>query len=171
MLIYENNDLVAINKPNGLASQGGANINQHVDKIVNNHLKMENRRKKGYLLHRLDQYASGVMVLGKNIHYARTFSGLMADKRINKSYVALGQGIPNYLFDQSVPIDINDPERFLSGLIRSDNDCLVYDHNLVNPKISIMSDQMKYLFTECQKLDMFKDTPEFSLIDEIAEKK
>ena len=80
MIIYENDDYIAINKPNGLASQGGSNIDAHVDQIMTKYVQKQNFNRKIYLLHRLDQYCSGVMILGKNVHYARTFNGLMAEK-------------------------------------------------------------------------------------------
>jgi 23S rRNA pseudouridine955/2504/2580 synthase len=80
MLIFENSDLIAINKPNGLASQGGDGIDTHVDQIMTNYMSKDNFKNKAYLLHRIDQYSSGAMVLGKNVHYARTFTGLMKEK-------------------------------------------------------------------------------------------
>ena len=171
IIVYENSDMIAIDKPNGIASQGGTNIDQHIDEMVTNYIRRGGARQKSFLLHRLDQYASGIMILGKNIQYARSFSGLMMENKIKKSYIALGQGLPKYLFNKNLPVDISNPTKFLSGMIRSDLDCTVYDHNMVNPKVSVMSDQMKFLLTECEKLEMFRNKPQYSIIDEIADKK
>jgi 23S rRNA pseudouridine955/2504/2580 synthase len=86
MIIYENDDFICINKPNGLASQGGDNVSVHVEELLQRYIGV---KSSIFLLHRLDKYCSGVMVLGKNVHYARTFGGLMKEKRIYKTYYAL----------------------------------------------------------------------------------
>ncbi|CAI2364912.1 unnamed protein product [Moneuplotes crassus] len=171
ILLFENDDMIGINKPNSIASQGGDGIDEHIDKIVNEYMKRYGKRRKSFLLHRLDQYASGAMILGKNVHYARSFNGMMREKRIKKNYIALGQGLPNYLLNEDYNCDLANISHFLSGMIRSDPECHVYDHNILNPKLSLMSDQMRFLFTECQKLQMFEGMPEHKIIDDIAEKR
>lgn len=122
MIIYEGKEYIVINKPNGVYSQGGDGINQHIEKYLSSYLKTSNFTNKGFLVHRLDQFASGVMVLGKNIHYARTFSNLMVQKSINKSYLSLCQGIPKFLSEKEIKYSGDDNSKFLSGLIRSDQD-------------------------------------------------
>lgn len=171
MVIYENDEFMVINKPNGLASQGGDGINEHVDKLVTRYLQKQNFTNKAYLLHRLDQYWSGLMVIGKNIHYARTFSGLMEQKDIQKSYLALCQGVPKFLFNEKSNFNITGDSKFLSGMIRSDADWTIYDHTMLNPSHSFLNEHLQYLLAECKKLSMFSDKNDYEIVDEIVSKK
>jgi hypothetical protein len=56
-------------------------------------------------------------------------------------------------------------------MIRSDEECQVYDHTMLNPNVCYMSEQMEFLFNECMKLDMFKDMQKHQIIDEVALKR
>ena len=170
MILYEGKEYIVINKPNGVYSQGGDGIENHIEKYLSSYLKTGNFNNKGFLVHRLDQYWSGIMILGKNIQYARTFSSMMVQKSISKSYFALCQGIPSILSPKDIKYNDEDNSRFLSGLIRSDQDCTVHDINMINPNISIMNEHMNYLMKECMKLDMFAGKNESEVIDEIANK-
>ena len=72
-------------------------------------------------MHRLDQFVSGVMVLGKNIFYARTFGSMMEQKKIYKAYYALWQGFPEFIKYGKVKSKPENQDQFLSGMIRSDD--------------------------------------------------
>lgn len=119
-----------------------------------NEAKNNPRPKKTYLVHRLDQYCSGLLVLGKNIHYARTFTSLMSQQKVYKAYYALCQGIPKLI---SKTVDKSDkPEDLLTGLIRSDSECVVYDHTMHNPQSNYISPEMQTLIQRCKELESFK---------------
>ncbi|CAG9312085.1 rluC [Blepharisma stoltei] len=59
-IIYEDDDIIVINKPAGIATQGGIKIKLSADKLAMNYF--EGSR----LMHRLDQNVSGIMAFGKS---------------------------------------------------------------------------------------------------------
>jgi 23S rRNA pseudouridine955/2504/2580 synthase len=88
MIIFENNDYIVINKPHGLASQGGTGIKMSVDDMIR---AISDRYK---LVHRLDRETSGVLVIGKKTSAAARFSDLLRHKQVTKIYWALVKGKP-----------------------------------------------------------------------------
>ena len=64
LIIFENNDYIVINKPSGLATQGGTGIKVSVDDMIG---AISERYK---LVHRLDKDTSGVLVIAKK-NYCR----------------------------------------------------------------------------------------------------
>ena len=89
--IVENNDnFCVINKPHGLAVQGGTRINKNlVDLISNNPIFNES---KPYIVHRLDKETSGVIIIAKNRKYAQLFTSLFRIRRIHKTYISVCHG-------------------------------------------------------------------------------
>lgn len=86
MIIYEDSDLVIINKPSGLAVQLGSKTNLAVDvmaKAYNPNLR---------LAHRIDKETSGITVLTKNIETSRYMLHLFQTKQIKKKYYAIVSG-------------------------------------------------------------------------------
>lgn len=84
-IIYEDDNLIAINKPGGLAAQAGTNIIHSADRIMA-HLYPEILPK---ILHRLDKETSGVMLFAKNLHYAQVITKLFAERKVKKTYYAM----------------------------------------------------------------------------------
>ena len=88
MVIFENNDYIVINKPPGLATQGGRGISISVDDMI----RAINDRYK--LVHRLDKDTSGVLVIAKKTTAAAKFSSLIKSRKMSKIYWALVKGMP-----------------------------------------------------------------------------
>jgi 23S rRNA pseudouridine955/2504/2580 synthase len=80
-IIFEDENLVAIDKPSGLATQGGSGIDLSVDDFV--------RSKKWQLVHRLDKDTSGILLIAKNSKTADFLTENFRNKTIEKTYVAL----------------------------------------------------------------------------------
>lgn len=87
-IIFENKDYLAINKPQGLASQGGRGITVSVDDII----RTISPRYK--LVHRLDKDTSGVLVIAKKTTAASAFSRILQSGGVDKTYIALVSGLP-----------------------------------------------------------------------------
>lgn len=85
-IIYEDENLVAINKPSGLATQGGSGIEISVDDFI--------APKKWQLVHRLDKDTSGILLIAKNSKTAEFFLDAFKNKTIKKTYLALVRGVP-----------------------------------------------------------------------------
>ena len=90
-VIYENNDFLALNKPPGLAVQGGAETHQHIDGALSTAFAGGADFR---LVHRLDRDTSGVLVVAKTAAAARHLAQGFASKGHKKTYLALVLGRP-----------------------------------------------------------------------------
>lgn len=86
LVIFEDENLIAINKPSGLATQGGSGIEISVDDFVTT--------KKWQLVHRLDKDTSGILLIAKNSKSADFLTAAFKNKTIKKTYLALVNGVP-----------------------------------------------------------------------------
>ena len=90
-IIYENKDFIIFNKWSGLASQGGSKVNFSINDIIKN-ISIDYN-----LVHRLDKDTSGLMIISKNLVTTKIFSKLFNEKKIQKIYLAICQGLPKKL--------------------------------------------------------------------------
>ena len=88
-IIFEDNDILVINKPVGVLSEDS----QKGEKGILSLLITENR-KNLHLLHRLDREVGGVMVFAKNKKSASVLSTAIAEKGFYKTYLAVTDGVP-----------------------------------------------------------------------------
>jgi 23S rRNA pseudouridine955/2504/2580 synthase len=92
MVIYEDANAFVLNKPPGLATQGGTKTTHHLDRLLDG-LAGEAGRPK--LVHRLDKDTSGALLVARSAraagHFAKAFSGRTA----RKVYWALVVGVPD----------------------------------------------------------------------------
>ena len=92
-IIFRDNYLIAINKPEGLASQGGSfQGDRHIDAYKSTFQFDSNEAPR--LIHRLDKDTSGVLLLARNVKAANIFTSLFKEKLIRKVYWALVEGVP-----------------------------------------------------------------------------
>lgn len=91
-VIYEDDNLIIINKPSGLSTQGGTNVSVSVDSL-SKYLVPEGS-KKPKLTHRLDKDTSGVLVLAKTSKAATAVTEAFRDKSTQKIYLAITMGLP-----------------------------------------------------------------------------
>ena len=86
-IIYENDEIIIINKPAGLAVQGGQGVVHSVDRDF-----AEQLGYKIYLVHRLDKDTSGLMIVAKTPLAAGKWTKLIGSKIARKEYLALCAG-------------------------------------------------------------------------------
>jgi len=91
-VIYRDDHVLAINKPAGLAVQGGTGVTCHVDSLLDG-LKFD-APERPRLVHRLDKDTSGVLLLARNAVTARRLADYFRNKRLRKTYWALTVGTP-----------------------------------------------------------------------------
>ena len=92
-IIFKDEYLIAINKPEGLASQGGSyQGDRHIDAYKST-LQFDSSEAPR-LIHRLDKDTSGVLLLARNAKAANIFTSLFRQKLIEKVYWALVEGVP-----------------------------------------------------------------------------
>jgi 23S rRNA pseudouridine955/2504/2580 synthase len=93
MVLARGRDWFVLNKPPGLATQGGTKTVQHLDRLLDGLVDDEDQRPK--LVHRLDKDTSGVLLVARSAraagHFAKAFSGRTA----RKVYWALIVGVPS----------------------------------------------------------------------------
>ena len=89
-ILYEDNLVIVINKPAGLAVQGGKGVKSSLDKIL-----AEMRAPPPLLVHRLDKDTSGIILTAKTREAAAKFSRLLGTGRQSvKQYIAVCSGCP-----------------------------------------------------------------------------
>ena len=93
MVLAKGRDWFMLNKPPGLATQGGTKTVQHLDRLLDGLADEAGQRPK--LVHRLDKDTSGVLLVARSAraagHFAKAFSGRTA----RKVYWALITGVPS----------------------------------------------------------------------------
>ena len=88
-IVYEDDEIILINKKSGLASQGGVGVGKSVDTEL-----AEQIGQKVYLCHRLDKDTSGLLLCAKTPAAANKWSRLVGEKSVKKEYLALCFGEP-----------------------------------------------------------------------------
>ena len=86
-IVYENDEFLIINKPAGLAVQGGHGIVHSVDTDLAAQVAY-----KIYLVHRLDKDTCGLMMVAKNPVAAGKWTKLIGSKVVKKEYIAVCAG-------------------------------------------------------------------------------
>jgi 23S rRNA pseudouridine955/2504/2580 synthase len=92
LVIHMDHHAIVINKPPGLATQGGMGITTHVDGLLDALTYDMTTRPK--LVHRLDKDTSGVLLLARTARAAAFFSKSFAGRDARKTYWALTIGVP-----------------------------------------------------------------------------
>ena len=85
-IIFECEDYIILNKPQGIPSQGGSKVKENIIDILNSN------DKNFYLVHRLDSDTTGLMIIAKNREFAKKFSFLFQSRKIKKKYYAIVNG-------------------------------------------------------------------------------
>lgn len=91
LVLFEDASVLAINKPSGLAVQGGTKTTRHVDRLLS---AWGEGLERPRLVHRLDRDTSGVLLLGKTPGAAAKLAGEFARRRAKKTYWAIVHGAP-----------------------------------------------------------------------------
>jgi 23S rRNA pseudouridine955/2504/2580 synthase len=91
LVLYEDEEVLALNKPSGLAVQGGTKTVKHIDRLLS---AWGEGLERPRLVHRLDRDTSGVLVLGKTPGAAAKLAGAFARRKAQKTYWALVAGFP-----------------------------------------------------------------------------
>jgi len=83
-IVYENKEIIIINKPAGVSVQGGEGIAHPLDKELPKQTGHEI-----FLVHRLDKDTSGLMIAAKTKPAAAKWSKLVASRAVKKEYDAI----------------------------------------------------------------------------------
>ncbi len=92
MIIHEDSSVFVLNKPSGIATQGGSGIGRHIDGMLET--LQGNKRQRPRLVHRLDRDTSGVLVVARTVPAAAALSESLRRRSAKKIYWALVKGVP-----------------------------------------------------------------------------
>ncbi|WP_294120027.1 RluA family pseudouridine synthase [Sphingomonas sp.] len=93
MVLAKGRDWFMLNKPPGLATQGGTKTVQHLDRLLDGLADDNGQRPK--LVHRLDKDTSGVLLVARSARAAAHFTKAFAGRTARKVYWALIAGVPS----------------------------------------------------------------------------
>ncbi|MGQ3213844.1 MAG: RluA family pseudouridine synthase [Shinella sp.] len=92
MLLHEDDKVIVLNKPPGIAVQGGSGINRHIDQMLE--AWTSPRGEKPRLVHRLDRDTSGVLVVARTRGAAQKLTAAFRERDTKKTYWSLVLGVP-----------------------------------------------------------------------------
>ena len=92
MILFEDRDVLVLNKPYGLAVQGGSGTTRHIDGMLQALADKDGNRP--VLVHRLDRDTSGVLLIAKSRKMAAELGEIFRSRRAKKIYWALVEGVP-----------------------------------------------------------------------------
>ncbi len=88
-ILYEDDDMLVLDKPSGLAVQGGEGVRNSVDALLAARYEI-----RPLLVHRLDKDTSGVLLVAKGKQSAARLSALLRERQTSKEYLAFCGGRP-----------------------------------------------------------------------------
>ena len=92
LVIEQSPQAFVLNKPPGLATQGGTKTHNHLDRLLSGLEDDDGNRPK--LVHRLDKDTSGVLLVARSARAAAFFSKSFSSRTAKKVYWALVMGVP-----------------------------------------------------------------------------
>jgi 23S rRNA pseudouridine955/2504/2580 synthase len=92
MTLFEDDDVLVLNKPAGLAVQGGSGTTHHVDRMLE--VMRDSKGQKPRLVHRLDKETAGCLLVAKTRFAASMLTGSFRSRSARKIYWAMVAGVP-----------------------------------------------------------------------------
>jgi 23S rRNA pseudouridine955/2504/2580 synthase len=92
LILHMDNAVIVLNKPSGLATQGGSGLTRHVDGMLDS-LAFE-KKQRPRLVHRLDRDTSGALVIARTVPAAAALAKSLQTRDASKIYWALVKGVP-----------------------------------------------------------------------------
>ena len=87
-IIFRNDQFIVINKPQGIAVQGGSKIKTSLDDVL------PRLDPKAKLIHRLDKETTGILLIAITSYAAAYLAKLFRENKIKKTYLAVLVGVP-----------------------------------------------------------------------------
>jgi len=114
-LVYEDDDIIVVNKGYGLLSMGNDKIKEGTAySILREYLKTKDPRNKIFIVHRLDQHTSGLMVFAKSIEAKENLQHNWSNMVLQRRYVCVVEG------------KVQEKEGIVKGLLAENSQHIVY---------------------------------------------
>ncbi len=91
MIVHEDDDLLVLDKPAGLAVHAGTRTTDDLDRLLAGFVDAEGERP--VLVHRLDKDTSGLLVAAKRRREAARLGAAFAGRDVEKTYLAVVEGV------------------------------------------------------------------------------
>lgn len=91
--LFDDGEILILNKPYGLPVQGGPNIKRHIDGMLGTLINLKGVRPR--LVHRLDRDTSGLLVCARSLKMTQALGKLFEAQDIQKIYWALVSPVPD----------------------------------------------------------------------------
>jgi 23S rRNA pseudouridine955/2504/2580 synthase len=92
IVLHEDDDVMVLNKPMGLAVQGGSGTHRHIDGMLGSLTGKDGQRPR--LVHRLDKDTAGCLLVAKTRFAAAALAKTFRSRSARKIYWALVAGVP-----------------------------------------------------------------------------
>ncbi len=92
MVLHEDDKVIVLNKPAGLAVQGGSGLTRHIDQMLEAWTSPKGEKPR--LVHRLDRDTSGVLVIARTRGAAQKLTAAFRERDTKKTYWSLVKGVP-----------------------------------------------------------------------------
>lgn len=92
MMLFEDAHVMVLNKPAGLAVQGGSGLTRHVDGMLDAFTNQKGDKPR--LVHRLDRETSGILLIAKTRRAAQELTKAFRHRNTRKIYWAMVAGVP-----------------------------------------------------------------------------
>lgn len=103
-IVYEDEDLLIINKPAGIPIHPGKGT--HVATLIEGLLYYGNQNNfTPHLVHRLDKHTSGILIVAKNPNAARELGEIITTRNIEKEYITLCKGETKKEMKIEIPLE------------------------------------------------------------------
>ena len=102
--IFNDNEILILNKPSGIAVQGGTGIETHIDGYLQSAFFDTDINPR--LVHRLDKETSGVLVIALKRKVAIHLANLFKERKVKKTYWAITDGRPDNEYGE-INLDIS----------------------------------------------------------------
>ena len=91
--LYDDGEILVLNKPYGLPVQGGPNIKRHIDGMLGTLINLKGVRPR--LVHRLDRDTSGLLICARSLKMTQALGKIFEQRDIKKIYWALVTPTPS----------------------------------------------------------------------------
>ena len=117
-IVYEDDDVIVVNKPNGMVVHPAIGNTKHT--LVNGllyhskELSKNNGEFRPGIVHRIDAYTTGLLMVAKNDKAHDFLAKQLSDKTTHRKYIALVWGVINNdtgTIDAPIGRDINDRKK------------------------------------------------------------
>ena len=91
--LFDDGEILVLNKPYGLPVQGGPNIKRHIDGMLGSLMNLKGVRPR--LVHRLDRDTSGLLICARSLKMTQSLGKMFESQDIKKIYWALVSPVPS----------------------------------------------------------------------------